>query len=61
MKTLNTSPLKRLKTKLSQTSYNLTVHEFSTGICLFIYLSIHLFIYLFTLFISFYCNLIPLL
>ena len=47
MKTLNTSPLKRLKTKLSQTSYSLTVHEFSTGICLFIYLFIYLFIHLF--------------
>ena len=45
---LNTSPLKRLKTKLSQTSYSL-----STGICLLIYLSL-LFIYLFIPFNSFY-------
>ena len=42
---LNTSPLKCLKTKLSQTSYSFTVHEFSTGIYLLIYLSFH---YLFT-------------
>ena len=44
-------PLKRLKTKLSETSYSLTVHEFSTGICLLIYLFIiYLLIYSFRLF-----------
>ena len=53
MKALNISPLKRLKTKSSETSYSLTVHEFSTGSCLFI-LFIYLFIcfYLFIFFIS---------
>ena len=40
----NVPSVKSLKTKLSQTSFSLTVHEFSTGICLFIYL---LFIYSF--------------
>ena len=50
---LNTSPLKRLKTKLSQTSYSLTIHEFSTGICLLIYylFFFYLFIYSFRLFL----------
>ena len=51
LKGLNTSPLKRLKTKLSQTSCSLTVHEFSAGICLFIYLFIYLFISSFRLFL----------
>ena len=58
---LNTSPLKRLKTKLSQTFYSLTVYKFSNGICLLIYLSFYylflnylfayLFIYSFRLFL----------
>ena len=33
-------PLKMFTTKLSQTSYSLTVHEFSTGTCVLIYLFI---------------------
>lgn len=33
----NISPLKRLKTKSSLTSYSLTIHEISTGTYLFIY------------------------
>ena len=33
---LNTSPLKRLKTKLSQTSYSLTIPDFTTAFSLFL-------------------------
>ena len=40
-------PLETFKKKLSQTSYSLTVHEFSTGICLLFCLSF--FVYLFIL------------